>query len=210
MVLLQNHSPKQMVSHLQGTHALALQAKAIDTQHLDCKTLQPWEWDGVTFTPISPPYSPPTTDLGRDNNQSCLLKIENTRHSLLLSGDIETAAEQALLSEILTGQKPSNYLKATMLYAPHHGSKTSSSQAFLDAVNPNVVIIQSGWKNRYKHPHNEVLKRYKGMNLTLFHTSQVGALHATLRARYDEIRVQSALESRLRYWHLHESSAFQP
>lgn len=210
MVLLQNHSPKQMVSHLQGTHALALQAKAIDTQHLDCKTLQPWEWDGVTFTPISPPYSPPTTDLGRDNNQSCLLKIENTRHSLLLSGDIETAAEQALLSEILTEQKPSNYLKATMLYAPHHGSKTSSSQAFLDAVNPSVVIIQSGWKNRYKHPHNEVLKRYKGMNLTLFHTSQVGALHATLRAGYDEIRVQSALESRLRYWHLHESSAFQP
>ncbi|MDH4394482.1 MAG: DNA internalization-related competence protein ComEC/Rec2 [Limnobacter sp.] len=209
MVLLQNHTPKHMVSPLQHSHGLALQAKVIHTQHLDCKTLQPWQWDGVTFIPISLPASPPNTDLGRDNNQSCLLKIANAKHSLLLSGDIEAAAEQALLDDIRTGQKPPNHLQASVLYAPHHGSKTSSSQAFLDAVNPSTVVIQSGWKNRYKHPHQEVLNRYQGMNLTLFHTAQVGALHSRFKPGYDETRVQSALHTRLRYWHMHESSAFQ-
>lgn len=209
MVLLQNHTPKQLVSQLEDTHVLIQQAKAIHAESLNCKALQPWNWDGVTFTPISPPYSPPNTDLGRDNNQSCLLKIENRNHSVLLSGDIEAAAEKALLDEIRRGLKPPHLLKASVLYAPHHGSKTSSSQSFLEVVDPSMVILQSGWKNRYKHPHAEIIKRYQNLNLTMFNTAQVGALHFRLNPRYDETRVESALQTRLRYWHLHESSALE-
>lgn len=223
MVLLQHHSPRQMVSHLKDEHALVQQAKAIQAQILDCKTLPPWEWDGVQFTPISPPSAPAgadsiakesrsapeTQDLLRDNNQSCMLKIENGKHSVLLSGDIERAAEQALVDQIHTGLMKPDYLKASVLYAPHHGSKTSSSHLFLDAVNPEYVVIQSGWKNRYKHPHPEVLKRYKDKGLTVLGTAQVGALQLRFRREYEELIIQSALQNRLRYWHLHESSAFQ-
>lgn len=217
LVLLQNHQPKQLVSHLGSSHPIVQQARAIRAENLDCKTLQPWVWDGVRFTPISAPSpsenlhlnSAFTQDLLKDNNQSCLLKIQSGKHSILVTGDVELAAEKALVESISNGQRQPDYLKASVLYAPHHGSKTSSSQAFLNAVNPDTVIIQSGWKNRYKHPHPEVLQRYEHMNLTLLQTAQVGALHLKLHPERQAIGVESALQNRLRYWHLHESSAFQ-
>lgn len=218
MVLLQNHQPKQLVSHLAINHALIQQANAIQAQNLDCKTLQPWEWDGVRFTPISPPsasdhaMSNPSVskELLKDNNQSCMLKIQSGRHKVLLTGDIELAAEKALLETIRHGAQHVDDLTATLLYAPHHGSKTSSSQAFLNAVKPDNVIIQSGWRNKYRHPHPEVLDRYRQMNINTLQTAQIGALHVRLNPESKEIRVESALQNRLRYWHLHESSAFKP
>lgn len=104
------------------------------------------------------------------NNNSLVLKASYGSESFLFPGDIETRAEYELVS---TG---GNKLKSTVLLAPHHGSKTSSSQLFLETVAPELVIISSGWKSRFGFPHPSVLKRYKKQGCRIFETAENGAI----------------------------------
>ncbi len=104
------------------------------------------------------------------NNNSLVLKASFGAESFLFPGDIETRAEYELAA--IAGDK----LKSTVLLAPHHGSKTSSSKMFIEKVNPEVIIISSGRKSRFGFPHPSVLKRYKEKGCRILGTARNGAV----------------------------------
>ena len=118
---------------------------------------------------------PQTTDLDASKNLkpnaiSCVLKVTSqSGASALLTADIETPQEQALLG------LQTNLLPSTVLLVPHHGSKTSSSEAFLDAVNPKIAIVQAGYRNRFAHPRPEVMERYAERKIQTVQSSSCGA-----------------------------------
>lgn len=113
-----------------------------------CRDGQRWEWDGVRFSLLHPDDA-----TWSDNNGSCVLKIDGS-FSALLAGDIEKGAEQRLLAA------HAQALKADLLIAPHHGSKTSSTEEFVRAVAPARVIFGAAWRSHYRHPRPEVVQRY--------------------------------------------------
>lgn len=104
------------------------------------------------------------------NNNSLVLKAEFGTKSFLFPGDIMAYAERELIA--IAGDE----LKSTVLLAPHHGSKTSSTELFLDKVRPELVIISSGWNNRFGFPHTSVLKRYMERNCRILRTDSHGAV----------------------------------
>ena len=104
------------------------------------------------------------------NNNSLVIRLEFGSVSFLFPGDIMENAEHELVG--LSGDD----LKSTLLVAPHHGSRTSSTETFLHAVDPDVVVFSSGWKNRYNMPHPTVLERYKKMECRIFRTDRHGAI----------------------------------
>jgi len=128
-----------------------------------CHAGQAWTWDGVRFEVLHPraqdyEAQPPP----KPNALSCVLRISGSASSALLVGDIERAQEAALLAR-LPQPEGAGSLRSTLLLAPHHGSKTSSSAEFLAAVQPAVVLVQAGYRNRYGHPAPEVMARYRAL-----------------------------------------------
>ena len=130
-----------------------------------CGTGQHWEWDGVAFDVLHPSG----LDLGarKPNALSCVLRIGDGRRSALLAGDIEAAQEAALLDR---GLAP-----AQVLLVPHHGSRTSSTAGFLDAVRPRWAVVQAGYRNRFGHPAPDVLDRYRERGSRIVATPACGA-----------------------------------
>lgn len=131
-----------------------------------CEQGQYWEWDGVQFSVLHPAADYVDT---KDNNHSCVLKVENALNSLLLTADIERQVETRLLAL-------SDKLHADVLLVPHHGSKSSSSAAFVDAVAPQVAIVTAGYLNRFHHPHPSVVRRYASRQIKLLDTLGSGEL----------------------------------
>ncbi len=112
---------------------------------------------------------PASEGLESPNDHSVTLKITMGKVSFLLSGDAEVAVEQALVA----GEQD---LRATIFKSPHHGSKTSSSPAFLEAINPQIVVISVGEDNRFGHPAPEILQRYADYGITVFRTDELGTV----------------------------------
>jgi competence protein ComEC len=110
----------------------------------------------------------------KGNNKSCVVKINNGKKSILLSGDIEKEAEKYLL------KKYGDKLKSDILIAPHHGSKTSSTIEFLKVVNPKIAIFSAGFQNSFKHPAKAIIKRYKDLGIKIFSTSCSGRISVNL------------------------------
>ncbi|SMN12678.1 DNA internalization-related competence protein ComEC/Rec2 [Bathymodiolus heckerae thiotrophic gill symbiont] len=137
---------------------------------LPCQTGQNWQWDGVIFEILSPDKN---THF-KGNNASCVLKISTPKHSVLLTGDIEREAEHHLV------KNNKEKLKSTVLLSPHHGSKTSSTQTFLEAVSPSLVIVSSGFKNRFHHPAKTIIKRYQLNNIKVLQTNCSGQINILL------------------------------
>lgn len=131
-----------------------------------CFAGQSWQWDGVTFTLLHPRPD----DIASENNLSCVLKVSTANKSVLLTGDIESKTEKLLV------QRYGSKLASTLLVAPHHGSATSSSQIFLDAVDPDIVLFPVGYRNRYGFPKAKIMERYHSKNIRTFDTAQSGAI----------------------------------
>ncbi len=104
------------------------------------------------------------------DNDSLVLKVSLGRVSFLFPGDIKAPAEYNLVSTV------GDQLKSTVLLAPHHGSKTSSTETFLEKVNPEVVVISSRYKSRFGFPHPSVLKRYQDKRCRVLETAHSGAV----------------------------------
>lgn len=130
-----------------------------------CKASLAWQWDGVSFRFLSP--QPGNRESG--NNQSCVLRVESRFGSALLSGDIETRAERALLAN--REEQPGD---VDLLLVPHHGSKSSSTQAFLDALRPRLAVLSAGYLNRFGHPHQQVIERYRVHGIPVLNTATSG------------------------------------
>lgn len=104
------------------------------------------------------------------NNNSMVIRVSLGSISFLFPGDIMAEAEKELIDIFQTK------LASTVLLAPHHGSKSSSSALFLDRVAPQIVAISSGWKNSFKFPHPEVLQQYRQRGYQIFRTDTCGAI----------------------------------
>jgi competence protein ComEC len=156
----------------------------------DCRAGQQWQWDDVQFSMLGPANRP----YRNINDGSCVLLIEAGSHRALLTGDIEREAENHLLLQMSAG------LRADVLQAPHHGSNSSSSEAFLQAVQPSLVVISAGYRNRFSHPSTEVLRRYAEHDIEVYQNVRDGAVQVELGG--DEVRISARhrLHSR-RYWH---------
>ena len=131
-----------------------------------CYEGKAWQWDGVYFEILNPINS----ENYRGNNHSCVLKVSSGPHAVLLSGDIEHAAERRLVGKY--GKK----LAATVLVAPHHGSATSSTIPFIDMVDPEYVIFSTGYRNRFGFPQQNIISRYADRQIIIFNTAQAGAV----------------------------------
>lgn len=156
-----------------------------------CLAGQRWRWDGVDFEVLQPRAGDYDSD-NKTNAMSCTLRISNGQRSALLTGDIEQAQEARLVAEGLSD------LKTDLLLVPHHGSKSSSSAAFLDAVQPRIALVQAGYRNRFNHPAQSVLVRYEKRRIQVIDSPHCGA--ATWQSeRPQEIKCQRT--QGLRYWH---------
>jgi competence protein ComEC len=111
----------------------------------------------------------------KDNNLSMVLRISEGSRSALFTGDVEIAGERELLAHA-----PRSMLAATVLKAPHHGSRTSSSPAFVSAVRPRIVVLSLGYRNLFGFPAPEVVDRYERAGARVFRTDRSGAVSIDL------------------------------
>jgi competence protein ComEC len=156
-----------------------------------CAAGQGWNWDGVRFELLHPASAEARAK--KSNDLSCVLKVSAGGRSMLLTGDIELPAEADLLERV-PGSLPSD-----VLLVPHHGSRTSSSAAFLAAVSPSVAVVPVGYRNRFGHPKAEVLGRYSDMNIRIFRTDRDGAVTVSLSK--EGFGIKGERRQRRRYWH---------
>jgi len=174
--------------------------RAGSVPHTACEAGQTWRWDGVRFDVLHPEPGALRDD-ARPNTQSCVLKVtgqgtaDRPALSLLLTGDIELAQEAALL------ERRRDMLPSTVLLVPHHGSRTSSTAGFIDAVSPRVAVVQAGYRSRFGHPAPDVVERYGRQGIPVVRSDRCGAW--TLQA--DGGTACQRWVSR-RYWH-HRASA---
>jgi competence protein ComEC len=178
-------------------------------EHRRCVSGQHWQWDGVAFEILHPAaahYPGDATDVTEvagiasirtrpsPNASSCVLKITAGAQSILLPGDIGRAQEREMINEF-----GADRLRATVLLAPHHGSKTSSSGAFLRAVDPALAIFQMGYRNRFRHPQAAVYRRYGELGIERLRTDETGAITLQFGAT---VRYQAYRQQHARYWYL--------
>jgi competence protein ComEC len=104
------------------------------------------------------------------NDDSIVLRLSFGSNSFLLPGDITEQGEFPLAAS------ERENLVSTVLFSPHHGSKTSSSASFLNKVSPKIVIISAGWKNRFNFPHPSIMERYKELGCDVYRTDLNGAV----------------------------------
>ena len=157
-----------------------------------CEAGQRWVWDGVQFEVLHPQAADYET-AAKPNAMSCVLRISNGVRTALLVGDIERAQEARLVA-----QSEADLLRSDVLLVPHHGSKTSSSAEFLDAVHPRWALVQSGYRNRFGHPRAEVLERYQERGIGVINSPRCGAM--TWKS-WQTVDVACTRQLALRYWH---------
>jgi len=160
-------------------------------RHHRCAAGQRWEWDGVAFEMLQPTAASYDDPGLKANARSCTLRISANGRAILLAADIE-AAQEAQLLRAMPGK-----LRADVLLAPHHGSGTSSTPAFLAAVEPSIGVFQVGHRNRYKHPKQEVYARYGALGIRRLRTDESGALVFDFGA---DITVRAYRRDEARYW----------
>ncbi|MDD5580742.1 MAG: DNA internalization-related competence protein ComEC/Rec2 [Methylobacter sp.] len=153
-----------------------------------CTAGQAWIWDQVKFTLLSPPPQ----EFVSENDNSCVLKIQSEHGAVLLTGDIEAEAESWLVKTY------GNDLKADVLIAPHHGSNTSSTITFLQAIQPAYVLIPAGYRNQFGHPHKDVLLRYRNIKAKSLNVADRGAIQ--INFRNTPFTLQTMRETESKYW----------
>ncbi|HWS73931.1 MAG TPA: ComEC/Rec2 family competence protein, partial [Quisquiliibacterium sp.] len=167
---------------------------AAASRHYPCRRGERWEWGDVRFEWLHPGAEPVRASRSPTNARSCVLRVESPAGALLLTGDIEAAQERDLLS-VLDGAR----LRADVLLAPHHGSRTSSTPAFLDAVAPGLAVFQVGYRNRYRHPNPLVLERYRERGIAVLRSDAHAAIEIRMRPGEAPDVVRHRLD-RPRYW----------
>jgi competence protein ComEC len=160
--------------------------------HRRCRAGQSWEWDGIRFDMLHPSAASYDSAKWKPNARSCTLKVSLGAQSILLTGDIEAVQEEELV-ETAPGA-----LRASVLLAPHHGSGTSSTLPFLEAVRPDVALFQVGYRNRYRHPKSDVYERYAALGIKRLRSDDSGAVTVQFGA---DVRTSEYRTEHARYWY---------
>ncbi|MBI3147249.1 MAG: DNA internalization-related competence protein ComEC/Rec2 [Betaproteobacteria bacterium] len=181
-----------VLSSLPDEHELIGDAQAARLDHWRCVAGQTWDWDGVRFSVLHPAEAAYANVRLKTNDRSCVIKVQDARGAMLLTGDIEAQSERELLA-----RRP-EALAAEVLLVPHHGSKTSSTRDFIAAVAPRVAVVTLGYRNRHGHPKEEVLARYRERGIALWRTDLEGAIE--LRFAPDRPSVAGYRSVERRYW----------
>jgi competence protein ComEC len=158
-----------------------------------CEVGQQWTLDDVTFEVLHPRSESYGITTVRDNDRSCVVRIESQFGSALLPADIERRSERQLVES-----RPAS-LDVDVLVAPHHGSRTSSGKHFIAAVTPQIVVFPVGYANRYGHPHPQVESRYRKAGAQLMSTDRQGAI--TLKFSANGVEASAWRDVKRRYWH---------
>ncbi len=187
-----------LMSSLEFEHVLS----ALPVKSLRCEAGQSWNWDGVQFTILHPTAAQYAQTVHKTNEMSCVMRVSTGGGSVLLTADIEVASEAAILSRLESAGQ-SEQLRSTVLLAPHHGSRTSSSAEFIRAVAAKAVIFPVGYRNAFGHPRADVVERYRTTGAALRRTDVEGALRIDLPTHVDkgEVSVTSERARHPRYWY---------
>jgi competence protein ComEC len=161
--------------------------------HESCVAGTRWSWDGVRFRVLHPRVD---FQDARDNNWSCVIQIITQTDKILLTGDIEQRVETELVKYFASDD---DNLRADVLIVPHHGSRSSSSDAFVRAVDPEYALISAGYKNRYGLPKADILQRYRDRGAHILQTDTSGAISLLLGTGKYVDPVLYRRQSR-RYW----------
>jgi len=155
-----------------------------------CEAGKKWMRDGVTFEFLYPFANTPALST---NNLSCVLKVSVDEQSILLTGDIEKEAERVLIR---------NYadLHNTIVFVPHHGSRSSSTKVFTSRVHPQYAIVPAGFANRWRFPKEEVLQAWLDSGAQIKTLSETGELSLTINPD-EEVEIKTWISENCRYWH---------
>ncbi|MDR3066464.1 MAG: DNA internalization-related competence protein ComEC/Rec2 [Comamonas sp.] len=168
-----------------------------------CTRGQQWQWDGVVFEVLHPPAGEAWLDgrKARPNFGSCVLRLRSASGRVaLLAGDIEAAQEQQLLQTSL--DEPVDWL-----LVPHHGSKTSSTASWVATLRPRWAVVQAGYRNRFGHPVEAVVQRYRAVGSRLVAQDRCGAAYWS-SAQPEKLECERLI--RAHYWDVHAVSPGSP
>lgn len=164
--------------------------------HYRCRRGEAWQWGEWTLEWLHPGEEIERARRPSPNARSCVLRVSGPAGRVLLAGDIEAAQERSLLA--LFG---ADKLRADLLFAPHHGSATSSTPEFLDAVAPSLAVFQLGYRNRFRHPHPKVVERYAQRGVEIARSDA----HGAVTVRFAPGRPPQVTRHRIdapRYWRI--------
>ncbi len=171
-----------------------------DYQHDElsaCREGLQWQWQEVNFTFLHPARDLEDENIGKlsKNNSSCVLRVEHLSGSLLLTGDIEKPIERSLVKH------DANRLNVDVLIAPHHGSNSSSTAAFIKATSPDYVVFTTGYRNPYGFPDEKVVSRYEEFGSDLVNSAMQGMISFEFSEK-NGLQLQPGYrEVRQRFWH---------
>ncbi|MYN03771.1 DNA internalization-related competence protein ComEC/Rec2 [Pseudoduganella sp. DS3] len=188
LAVLRDTRTAKLMSSLPPGHPITEAA----VRHQQCIAGQAWEWDGVQFEMLHPTLASHDDPALKPNARGCTLRITAAGRSILLPADIEAAQEAQLLAAV------PEKLPAEILLVPHHGSGTSSTPGFLNAVQPRHAIFQLGYRNRYRHPRADVLERYRAMGAGIWRTDEAGAVSLEIGPG---VTLEAYRQQHPRYWY---------
>ena len=163
-----------------------------DVQFIACRAPSQWIWDQVQFEILFPK----TQDMKKydsDNDTSCVLRVSNASGQVLFTGDIGIVPQRGAIQ-----RDADDYFKADILIAPHHGSRSSHLQEFVEAVSPKHVIFSSGYLNYYRHPSHNVVREYKAGGSQVWRTDLQGAI--LIRLEQEKTDISAWREVGRHYW----------
>lgn len=157
-----------------------------------CSDGREWSWDGVRIRLLRPAMQDGAARDG--NDRSCLVLVEGQGARLLLTGDASSAVEDRLVT-MMDRDDP----RPLLLSVGHHGSRRSSSRAFIHGLQPRIAVVSAGWRSRFGHPHPLVVQRFADAGVALLNTADAGAI--TIVAGVDgSLNVIRERERQRRYW----------
>lgn len=159
------YSPKQILQNF-SEHPMLYGASQ------RCGRSVKFEWQGLSLQGLWPPAEADEGSGLTSNDSSCVLLLDYQGEQILLTGDITRGVESQLMNDY-----PKLFNNVVLMSAPHHGSKSSSSSSFIQYVDPEMVVVSSGPLNRFGHPHQDVVNRYKSDDIRVFETARLGAIH---------------------------------
>ncbi|MGC1417075.1 MAG: DNA internalization-related competence protein ComEC/Rec2, partial [Candidatus Acidiferrum sp.] len=143
---------------------------------------KPFSWDGVEAEVLWPEIPPQEVGPSPQNNDSLVLHMQYGERSMMLPGDAEKQVESSILAD--NGEAA---LRADILKVGHHGSKNSTTPAFLAAMHPSVAVISAGEDNPYGHPNQELLERLENAGVRILRTDRDGAVHVLTNGKDIEV-----------------------